>query len=294
MRAFFLTGLLVGTSLLLSACNNGSGNKDKPAKGQVIATVNGNDVTVYELGTELQGMNLPAGAERKKVEQAALQRIVDRKILADIARDKKLDKTPEYLLQTRRSDEQILVNLLQQSEAAKVPGSTSEDVEKFMAANPWAFAQRKLLIIDQIQFPMPADRKALMAYRPLKTLDEVEQKLVTDGIEYRRVPTSLDTAQMNATMAKSILGLPTGEVFVVPAGGGLTASRIVDIRATPLSGPEAMKIAREMLRRQNMAEKARTELEPLLTAARAKVTYKSGYSPTPVKADKAGAETTSK
>jgi EpsD family peptidyl-prolyl cis-trans isomerase len=286
MRALVLNGLLIGATVLLSACGNGSGGKDKLEKGQVIATVNGEDVTVYELGTELQGMNLPSGDARKKIEQAALQRIVDRKILADIARERKLDKTPDYLLQTRRSDEQLLVNLLQQNEAAKIPASTSEDVEKFIAANPWVFSQRKLLVIDQIQFPMPADRKALMAYRPLKTLDEVEQKLVSDGIGYRRVPTSLDTAQMTATMAKSIMTLPTGEVFVVPAAGGLTANRIVEARSTPMAGPEAMKLAREMLRRQNMVNKATAELEPLLVAAREKVTYQAAYAPKPDQAGK--------
>lgn len=279
MRSFFLSGLLIGTAVLVSACGNGSSAKDKIEKGQVIATVNGEDVTIYELGTELQGVDMPSGEARKKVEQAALQRIIDRKILADIARDRKLDKTPEYLLQTRRAGEQLLVNLLQQNEAGKVPASTSEDVEKFMAANPWTFAQRKLLIIDQIQFPMPADRKVLAAYRPLKTLDEVEHKLITDGIEYRRAPTSLDTMQMPATMAKSIMDLPAGEVFVVPAGGGLTANRITEARATPLTGPDAMKMAREMLRNQNMSKKAATELEPLLASAREKVTYKKGYAP---------------
>lgn len=280
MRAFILNGLLIGTAIFLTACGK-SGVEDKLEKGQVIATVDGEDVTVYELGTELEGVQLPSGEARKKAEQAAVQRIVDRKILADIARERKLDKTPEYLLQTRRVEEQLLVSLLQQNEAGKAPAPTSEDVEKFVAANPSMFSQRKLLIIDQIQFPMPADQKALMAYRPLKTLDEVEQKLVSDGVEHQRVPTSLDTLQLSPAMVKSIMSLPSGEVFVVPAGGELTANRILEVRSTPLSGPEAIRIAREMVRKQNMANKATRELEPLLAAARAKVTYRKGYAPSP-------------
>lgn len=288
MRAFILSGLLIGTAIFLTACGR-SNAEDKLEKGQVIATVNGEDVTIYELGAELQGINMPSGEAHKRAERAAVQRIVDRKILADIARERKLDKTPEYLLQTRRAEEQLLVSLLQQNEAGQVPAATSEDVEKFVAANPSMFSERKLLIIDQIQFPMPSDPKALMAYRPLKTLDEVEQKLTSDGIEHRRVPTSLDTLQLPPSMVKSILGLPPGEVFVVPAGGGLTANRIVEIRATPLSGREAMKVAREMVRKQKMANRTTKELEPLLAAARAKVTYKKGYAPQETKT--ASAET---
>lgn len=279
MRALVLCGLVVGASALMSACKSEPKPEKQLEKGQVIATVNGTDVTVYELGAEMQGIEAPEGTAHKKMEQAALARLIDRKILADIARDRKLDKTPDYLLQTRRANEQILVSLLQQDEAGKVPSASTEDVEKFIGENPWMFAQRKLLILDQVQFPMPANRKALDAYKPLKTLDQVEQKLGADGIEYRRVPTSLDTLQMPASLTKSIMDLPQGEVFVVPAAGGLTANRIVDIRATPLTGQDAIKVGRDLLRRQSLAQKATTDLEPLVKDARAKVVYQSGYGP---------------
>jgi len=66
---------------------------------------------------------------------------------------------------------------------------------------------------------------------------------------------------------------------VVPAAGGLTANRIVEIRATPLTGPDALKVARDLLRRQTLAAKASTDLEPLVKDARAKVVYQSGYGP---------------
>ncbi len=290
MRTLVLSGLVVGASALVSACGSEPKAEKQLEKGQVIATVNGEDVTVYELGAELQGLDAPAGEAHKKMEQAALQRLIDRKILTDIARDRKLDKTPDYLLQTRRANEQILVNLLQRDEAAKIPTSTTEDVEKFIAGNPWMFAERKLLIIDQVQFPMPADRKALDAYKPLKTLDQVEQKLGADGIEYRRVPTSLDTLQLPASLTKSIMDLPQGEVFVVPAGGGLTANRIIEIRPTPLKGPDAIKVARDMLRRQSIAQRASSELEPLVKAARATVVYQSGYGPPESPKTNAGAK----
>lgn len=279
MRALSVYGLLFVIALATAGCHKGAKSGDKLAKGQVIASVNGEDITIYELGAELQGVDLPSGDARKKFEQAALQRIVDRKILAEAAKERKLDKTPDYLMQTRRSDEMLLVNLLQRDVASKLPAPTTEDAEKFMAQNPWMFGQRKTLIIDQIQFPMPDDRKKLMEYQPLKTLDQVEQKLVEDGIDYRRVPTSLDTLQLPPQMVKSILALPPGEVFVVPSGGALTANKIVEVRPTPLTGSEADDVAKEMVRKQQASDKINSEFGAELSKGRKSVTYQAGYEP---------------
>lgn len=286
MRAFIIHGLLISASLCLLGCGKNDKAGEQLEKGQVIASVDGEDITIYELNAELQEMSLPAGVARKKVEQATLQKIIDRKILANLARERKLDKTPQYLLQTRRADEQLLANLVQQAVATKTPPPSTVDVEKYISENPWMFRERKLFLIDQIQFPMPADRKDLMAYQPLKTLDEVEQKLVAENIDYRRVPTSLDTLQLPAQMVKSITTLPPGEVFVIPSGGALTANRIVEVRPTPLTGPEATKYAKEMVRRQRAIERTRSEFDPLINAAKAKISYQEGYEPSPAKPEK--------
>ena len=197
MRSIFVNALLIGTALTLTACSKESKSEDKAAKGQVVATVHGEDVTVYELNAELEGAAVPSdGDARKKVEQAALQRIVNRKILADIARERKLDKTPAYLLQTRRAEEALLVSMLQRDLAQKLPPVTDEDAEKYVAANPTMFGERKIIMVDQLQFPAPGSVKELETYRPLKTLEEFESKLTQQGLIFRRVPGSFDTAQL--------------------------------------------------------------------------------------------------
>ena len=277
MRALLLNAFLLGSALSLSGCGKESKAEEKLEKGQVVASVNGEDVTIYELNAELQGVRMPSGDARKQVEQLALKKVVDRKILADIARDRGLDKTPNYLLQKRRADEALLVELLQQDTAGKIPPTTDEDSEKFIADHPTMFADRKILIIDQIQFPMPTDREMLKSFQPLKTLDEFEQKLTASNIQYRHVPTSIDTLQLPPEMAKSILALPPGEIFVAPASGLITANRITEIRPAPLGGTEAKNYASVMVRKERLSQKAMKEFEPMVKAAEAKVTYQSGY-----------------
>src|SRR3546814_2166470 len=55
------------------------------------------------------------------LERQATKAIVERKLLADEARNRKLHESPAYLLQKRRTDELLLVQMLRDQIAASVP-----------------------------------------------------------------------------------------------------------------------------------------------------------------------------
>src|SRR5579875_2662233 len=123
MRKTIMAGLMMGSALLLLG---GCGKKGSESldKGQVVATVDGKDITTGELNAELMGVNVPQGERGKAIQQAALQQIVNRTILADLARDRGLDKTPMYLLQVRRGEDSLLVQMLQRQLASQIKPPT--------------------------------------------------------------------------------------------------------------------------------------------------------------------------
>ena len=172
MRKTFSFMLLASAAIGLAACGN-SGSDSIP-EGQTVARVDNSDVNIHELNAELSGAQLPTGAARKPYEQAALQRIIDRRILADIAREKKLEDSPEFVLLKQRAEEQVLVELLQKSIATSAKKPTIQEAKTFIAANPTLFANRKVMTVDQILFPVPKDTKKLQELAPLKTLTDVE------------------------------------------------------------------------------------------------------------------------
>lgn len=287
MRTKLYASLMVGAALALSACGD---KKDGGAleKGQVVATVGGQDVTVQELNAELQGANLPANItaeQRKQVERAALQQVVNRKIVANIARERKLEQTPMFLIQERRAEEQILVQMLQRqlSSSVKQPGQT--EVATFIAQNPDLFAERKIYTVDQIQFQTPRDPKILQKYQPLKTMDEVEAQLKTDGIQFRRAPATLDVATANPELVAQVLKLPPNEIFIIPAGQVMVANRITDTRVVPLSGTQAQQLAGGRLQQKAFNDMIKRDLEPKVKKAESEVKYQAGFAPPP----KAGA-----
>ena len=281
MPKSYTAALMLGTALLLSACGD---KKDggELEKGQVVATVGGKDVTVHELNAELQGAQLPGNlnAEQKKqVEQGALQQVVNRRILADIARERGLDKTPMFLLQSKRAEEQILVQMLQRqmSSSVKQPGQT--DVATFIAQNPDLFAERKIFTVDQIQFQTPRDPRILQKYQPLKTMAEVEAMLKQDGLQYRRAPAQLDVARANPELVQQILKMNREDIFIIPAGQIMVANLITDTKVQPLTGPEAQQLATAMIQQRAFNDLLKRDLEPKVKKAEGEVKYQAGFAP---------------
>lgn len=275
MKKLFM-GSVAAAALSLTGCHGKSQELDK---GQVVATVDGDEITIFELNAELQGVPVPAGADRKAFEQAALQRVIERKILAKIARDRGLDKNPAFLLQERRAGELILASMLRDQLASRVAQPTESDIQQFITGHPNLFAQHKTFSVDQVVFPAPSNPAKLREFGPLKTLDQVVQKLTADGIKFQRGSGKLDTLAMPPEAAKKIAGLPAGEVFILPAREGVTANVVTQVNVEPLTGDQARVTATNAIRAERFAKAADSQLGEIVKKAKADVKYQPGYAP---------------
>lgn len=106
------------------------------------------------------------------------------------------------------------------------------------AGAPAPTAERPILVLDQVRSGL-IPSKLMSAIQPLKTLEEVEALLKANDLAYRRGIALIDSRSAPAELVKLIAGLPPGEVFVLPDGGGATFNRVV--RA--VSPQEAARIA---------------------------------------------------
>ncbi|UAK24144.1 EpsD family peptidyl-prolyl cis-trans isomerase [Sphingomonas nostoxanthinifaciens] len=251
----------------------------KTPQGQVAATVNGDEVTLQEINTELQGANLPNSANKETAQRVLLQRVIDRKLLIGAAKDKGIDKSPEYLSEKRRADEMLLAQAYAKQQLAAVPLPTDAEINKFMTDHPTAFAGRELLSLDQVRFPPPKDLKMLSALDQDHTLDAVVAHLTAMGIKFERRPAGLDTAAAPAQLVKAINGLPAGEPFVVPAPGVITVSVVMNRKPMPTDPTQAKPAAVQAWRQQKFAELITQQIASLKSGA--KISYQNGFGPPP-------------
>jgi peptidyl-prolyl cis-trans isomerase C len=268
-------GLIGGCALAMLAL---SGCK-RQATGQVAAVVNGEEITLAELNQEMGGAQTPANVDKKAIQRAALQKIIDRRLVAQVAREDGIDKQPEYLARERQADEMLLIQMLGQklNRAARVPDAAA--IDKYIADNPTTFGQRTLYKLDRIQFMLPKDPTPLQAIKDDHSMDAVIARLNSLGIKFERGPSGLDSAQIPPPVLARIKALPPGEPFAVPSGNTMSVAVITGSEQQPFVGADARPVALERLRVQNL----QTTLAERLKAARssAKIEYQQGFSPAP-------------
>lgn len=263
---------LAGAALLaLAACG------DKAPQGQVVATVNGEEITAQEVNAEAQALNLPANANREAVLPQILQRVLDRKLLVGVARERKMDKSPDFLIQRRRAEETVLATMLARQINEGVAPPSRAEVDKFIADNPNMFANRRQFQLDQLRIPYSGKLEDLDYFKPAKTMDDITRLLQERNIRPERGGTVLDSATAQPQVIAMMEKLAPGEPFIVPAGGSAVISVIRAERVSPLAGDQAVAAATQLVR----AQKTDAALKQQVETARqtAKITYQDGYAP---------------
>ena len=275
---------LAGTGILaLSAC----GNSGKLPDGQVVATVNGKDVTIHELNAEIGLIpNQGDDSMRKLVESVALARVIERKMLVQEAAKRKLDQNPQFLLARQRINETLLVQALQGDVQQKVTATPRENAQKFVAQNPQVFADRKIFTLDQIQFLRPANIDEL-PLKEAKTMSDVEKILVGANIEYRRAPQQLDSLTVNPELTTEIVRLssmvnPEPFMFADQPEGApapiIFINSVTNAKTQPFIGERAITYAQNILQRQEIQKRLGTELKAWTEAYKSKIVYVHGSS----------------
>lgn len=262
--------------LALSAC--GEGRAAQP-KGQVVATVGDQEITRTQLRAELGGNTASDAEARKRLEQAMLQQIVSRKLLAEAARKDGVDKTPEFAMMRERAVEAVLVQAYQEKLAKSVPAISRDEALKFMNDNPDIFAQRKVFVVDQIRTVRPADPALLERFRPLTTMEQVLSLLQSEKIPYQRGTDTLDTVGTDPNVVRQIVKLPPNEVFVIPLPGGVLINQIRETRVQPFAGEPAERYARQMLASQRQQEVVAKQFNTVLNQSKESVSYGKGFEP---------------
>lgn len=222
------TAIAAALFAVCSACHQ------EAPDGQVLARVNGEEITVPELNVEARARGLSIGSD-VAARDALLQELVDRRLLAQAARDQGLDRTPDYILQSRRAAELTLVEELTEAAGHAARRPTPQQLDAFIAANPQAFGQRAVVTVEQMSLPGPlaADKAAAVVGAP--SLEQAAAILGNPALAGSKAMQTWDTARLDRPSAAALLQAPADRLLVLhPPGSGWLVLRKISAVPSPV------------------------------------------------------------
>lgn len=267
------SSVLCCVALAMVSCGKG-GSADAPS-GQVVATIDGQEITASQLRLEMgEPPSDPAAAAA--AQQAALETIVNRKLLVGAAKDRELDNSPLAAMVKERAGDMALVQLLQMNLASAVPKISDNEISEFVSAHPATFSQRKLITVDQMIVPeiQPA---LVRQMEQLKTMADIKALLDRNNVRYLQSGQVLDTLNINPESGARITALGLDAVFISPSGKGVAISRIAGGKPAPLTGDEAQRAAQLVLAQQRSGTQVRKAMEQIVKRGQSKVKINPQY-----------------
>jgi EpsD family peptidyl-prolyl cis-trans isomerase len=277
MRKMIQLGTVALASLALVACHGRGG---KAPTGQVVATVDGKEITVTDLQAEMAGQTFADPKARKAAQDSVLENMVVRAILAQAAQKDGLDKSPEFAVQKAHMEQGLLAQTLQKKVVDSVPAPSREEADRYVADHPDIFGQRKIYDVDQIRVTQSPDPNIVAEVGPLKTLPEILGLLAARGAKFTRQPTAIDARAVDPQLVDAIGKLPPREVFTFQGNGVFLINQITATRVEPFTGEPAVTYATALIKRQRTQEALGRKLNDVVTRGKAGVRFNPQYQPT--------------
>lgn len=274
MKAKFAVALVAVACIGVASCGNGG----KP-KGQVVAKVGKDEVTVLDLQSELGGFKAPNAQIRKAAEQQALASIVSRKLLAQAAEKKKLDKSPEFARLKERTNETLLVRTWQEQLVRAVPTPSADEAQKFVTEHPDLYGARKRFAIDGVRFTAPNDPALAPALQPLTTLEQVRALLTERKIPFSNGSGELDAFAVDPRLVEQLVKLSPGEIFVLPQNNVVLVGVVNSVRTDPVPDTLAIRHATAYLKQTRTQESVQRQFGSVVQGGLKSVQYAKGFEP---------------
>ena len=263
-----------------------AGCSSEPGKGtdsRVAATVNGVEITQREVNFLYQRTATP-GADASVASnqrRSILAGLVQAELLAQQATKMKLDQSPNFLIAMHDARRKVLAGFAEQEIASTAKTVSPEIVQKIISENPNLFAQRKLLIYDEIimqgvNVPFLQSLNASAAQGA--SLSALLNMVNAQKIPFRRAIRTLTTDQIEPAIFQ-VLSNSRANVPVVARVGDKFSMMLMlhSMVPVPLEGTAALQTAANLLMNQQRAAAFSNKMRSVVDAS--KITYFGEYKP---------------
>jgi peptidyl-prolyl cis-trans isomerase C len=210
---FKLVVTMLVSAVLLAGCEH------KPIdanKTQVVARVNGKEITIHEVNQYIQQLTELEGTP-EQIKRRATDAVIDQNLLLQAAKKAKIDRDPDVLQALLGSDKNVLVQAYLARQFTQLPPPTEADIEAYYRAHPLLFGERKLYQLDQLEIQASEEEQGALitALRKSATVGDFIKWLKTQHMPFDEVSTVKAPEDMSAHEQAIFLKIKIGEAAVM-------------------------------------------------------------------------------
>lgn len=265
----FILPALVASLLSLAACGS------KQPGDDAVATVNGYEITLAELNNEMTEQGAQ-DLEDPQLRRAALQAIINRKLLMGFAEEQELDRTPDFILREQRMRDQMLAEAAIQYLAPDGGEPDSEAIAQFLE-NARASGERTVFQITALRLAAPPSPEVMTAIENASSFAQIQEIVQREKLTAQGGEMTWDSAVIPAELTRQLNALPDREPFVLAEENSILAGVVRNKVRQPLTAEQARNMAESVVGQQSIRNRVGTWLEDARSSA--EIEYSEGFDP---------------
>ena len=267
-KSFSLLAAALAVAIPLAGC--GSDKADGKAATQVAAKVNGAEISVHQINSVLTKASGVTNENAPRARKEVLDRLVDQQIAVEQALAKKLDRSPEVLLNIEAARREILARAYLEQIAAAQPKATDEEVKRYYDEHPDLFAKRRVYNIQELTIAKtgaPLDElKTLVSSG--KPMEEIAGWLKSKNIPARGNAGARAAEQLPLELLPKLAQMKDGQTALIDGPQQAFVMRVLASQSAPVDEAAAKPRIQQFLQNQRSSKAVAEEMKKLKDAAK--------------------------
>jgi EpsD family peptidyl-prolyl cis-trans isomerase len=228
--------LCASSVFVLLACNNDAPTATRAS--QVVARVNGSEITVHQLEHELSSRS--QDSEGKVDTDEVVEELINRQLFTQKAHEAKLDRSPEAVLALDRARAQILSEMYLKAVVTHSAQPNEVEVRDYYNQHPELFAQRRIYQFRQLDLSEGVTVEQAEAWRrATENIAALEMQLVKDKKLERVLDRTLAAEELPLDFVITANQLKPASTAVMKIGKRVSIMLLQNVKADPVTVVQA-------------------------------------------------------
>ena len=245
---------LIGLSALMIA---GCSLHTEPGNTQVVAKVDGQEVTVYEVNQYVHQQSTYSGTP-EQISRHAIDAVIDQHLLVAEAKLAEVDRKPEVMQTLLLNYKDTLIKAYLAQLAIQLPNPTAAEISAYYQAHSQLFSNRKLYVINQlhIQAEEEKQQQLINQLQASNSVGDFITGLGTQSILYDEWQTIVAPEAMSQYEQNAMITLPIDGVLILnQTEHAFDIAILVNRLPKPIALDMAKLTISELLIRESQAKK---------------------------------------